>query len=112
MDKIEECIKKIIKKAGDKQAYYTYSIDHRSTLDKPLYITTIVWTKQGLAPMQVSAYSKQELVDTLKKYYRNQKADGLMIQFHRNQIEASKNVIKYHEKMIMAYEKPPKEKKK
>lgn len=112
MDKINEYIKKIIKKAGDKQAYYTYTIDHRSTLDKPLYSVTIVWTKQGLSPLQLTAYSPKELLDSLKKYYRTQKPEALAIQFHKNQIEASKNVIKWHEKLLAVYENPPKEKKK
>lgn len=112
MDKIEEYLKKIIKKANDTQAYYTYTIDHRSTLEKPLYNITVVWTKQGLAPMQLSANSKKELLDGLKRYYRTQKHDALQIQFHKNQIDASKNVIKYHEKMILAYTKPTEEKKK
>jgi len=112
MDKIGEYIKKIIKKANDTQAYYTYTIDHRSTLDKPLYSATIVWTKQGLAPTQITAESKKELLDLLKKYYRTKNQNSLQIQFHRNQIEASKSVIKYHENLIKAYEKPPKEKKK
>lgn len=112
MDKIGEYLKKIVKKANDTQAYYTYTIDHRSTLKKPLYNATIVWTKQGLAPTQVSADSRQELLDALKKYYRTQKPEALAVQFHKNQIEASKNVIKWHEKLLAVYENPVKEKKK
>jgi peptidyl-tRNA hydrolase len=112
VDKIGEYLKKIIKKANDTQAYYTYTIDHRSTLDKPLYNITVIWTKQGLAPLQMSANSKKELLESLKKYYRTQKHDALQIQFHKNQIEASKNVIKYHEKMILSYTEPTEEKKK
>jgi len=57
VDKIEEYLEKIIKKANDIQAYYTYTIDHRKTLDKPLYNITVIWTNQGLAPMQLSANS-------------------------------------------------------
>lgn len=112
MDKIGEYLKKIIKKANDTQAYYNYTIDHRKTLEKPLYSITVIWTKQGLAPLQMSADSKKELLDSLKKYHRTQKHDALQIQFHQNQIEASKQVIKYHENMIEAYKNPPKEEKK
>lgn len=104
MNKIAEYLKKIIKKANDTQAYYTYTIDHRSTLDKPLYSATIVWTKQGLAPTQVSANSKKELLESLKKTYRSKNENSLKIQFHKNQIEASKNVIKYHEQLLKVYE--------
>lgn len=111
MDKIEEYIKKIIKKANDTQAYYAYGIEHRSTLDKPLYMINIVWTKQGLTPLRLTAYTKPEIVEELKKYFRNTKASSLNIRYHQNQIEASKAVIKHHEQMIKAYQQPGKKKK-
>lgn len=112
MDKIKEYLEKIIKKANDTQAYHTYGIEYRSTLDKPLYMINIVWTKQGLTPLRLTAYTKEELLDELKKYYRNTKASTLNIRYHQNQIDASKLVIKHHEQMIAAYTEPVKEKKK
>lgn len=112
MDKIEEYIEKIIKKANDTQAYYAYGIEYRSTLDKPLYMINVVWSKAGLTPLRLTAYTKAEIVEELKKYYRNTKASMLNIRYHENQIEASKAVIKHHQQMIKAYEEPVKEKKK
>ncbi len=103
MDKIKEYLKKIVKKANDTQAYYTCGVEHRSTMKKPLYMINIVWTKQGLTPLRLTAYTKEELLEELKKYYRNTKAETLNIRFHQNQIDASKMVIKHHEQMIKAY---------
>lgn len=111
MDKIEEYIKKIIKKANDKQAYYAYGIEYRSTMDKPLYMINIVWSKAGLTPLRLTAYTKTEIIEELKKYHRNTKASMLNIKYHQNQIDASKAVIKHHEQMIVAYTEPKKEKK-
>ena len=112
MDKIEEYIKKIIKKANDGQAYYSYGIEHRSTMDKPLYMINVVWSKAGLTPLRLTAYTKEEIVTELKKYFRNTKASMLNIRYHENQIDASKAVIKHHEQMIVAYKEPKKAKKK
>lgn len=103
MDKIKEYLKKIVKKANDTQAYYTCGVEHRSTMKKPLYMINIVWTKQGLTPLRLTAYTKEELLEELKKYYRNTKAETLTIKYHQNQIDASKMVIKHHEQMIKAY---------
>jgi len=103
VDKITEYLKKIVKKANDTQAYYTCGVEYRSTMDKPLYMINIVWTKQGLTPLRLTAYSKEELLDELKKYHRDTKASKLNVMYHQNQIDASKLVIKHHEEMIKAY---------
>lgn len=111
MDKIIEYIEKIIKKANDKQAYYVFSIEHRSTFEKPFYMVTISWTKQGVTPLRIAEYTKAEVLAELKKYYRTTNNDALNIRFHENQIDASKNVIKYHEDMVKSYKFPKKAKK-
>lgn len=103
MDKIKEYLEKIIKKANDKGAYYSYGIEHRSTLDKPLYMINVVWTKAGLVPLRLTAYSKQELVDLLKEYHRKTKANTLHIKYHQNQIDANEASIKYHKNAIEAW---------
>lgn len=112
MDKVKEYIKKIIKKSNDTQAYYTYSKEFRSTLDKPIYQATIVWTKNGIAPLQLTCYSTEELVAELKKYYRTYNLDTLKIRYHQNQVMANELSIKYHNKMIEGFKKPPKSRKK
>jgi len=104
MDKITEYLKKIVKKANDPQAYYTCGVEYRSTLDKPLYMINIVWTKQGLTPLRLTSYTKAELLEQLKKYHRDTKASKLNVMYHQNQIDASKLVIKHHEQMLKAYE--------
>lgn len=111
MDKIEEYIKKIIRKANDTQAYYTFGFEHRSTYEKPIYMINIVWTKQGLVPLRLTAYTKDEIITELKKYFRSTNPNTLLIRYHENQIEASKGVIKHHTQMIDAYKNPPKEEK-
>ncbi len=108
MDKVEEYIKKLIKKANDKGAYYTFGKEIRSTIDKPLFYATIVWTKNQLAAYQLSCYSIEELVDGLKAQYRNMKSNELPIRYHKVQIDANQQSIKYHERMIKDYEKQEK----
>lgn len=103
MEKVKEYLEKIIRKSKDPQAYYNYVIEHRKSTKKPYHSVTIMWTKQGVAPTQMTFESQKELVDALKRYYRTRKDDDLKIKFHLNQIEASKNVIKYHEKLLNVY---------
>lgn len=110
MDKIIEYLEKIIKKANDKGAYYSFGVEHRSTQDQPLYIVTVVWTKAGLTPLRLVENSKKDLVDQLKKYYRTKKKDDLHIRYHENQIKANENVIKHHKEMIDSYKHPKKTK--
>lgn len=112
MDKIAEYIEKIIKKANDKGAYYSVGVEHRSTMDNPIYLATIVWTKANITPLKLVEYSKQELVDQLKKYHRTLNENTLNIRYHENQIKANENVIKHHNEMIDAYKNPKKAKKK
>lgn len=112
MDKINEYIQKIIKKANDQQAYHVFSVEHRSTFDKPFYMVVISWTKQGLTPLRIAEYTKAEVLAELKKYHRTMNEKMLNIRFHESQIEASKGVIKYHEDMIKSYKFPKKKEKK
>lgn len=112
MDKILEYIQKIIKKTGDKQAYYVFSVEHRSTFDKPFYLVTISWTKKDQAVTRFAEYTKAELLAELKKYYRTQKADAQAIRYHKNQIIAAESVIKFHKETLAGYEKPTTKKKK
>lgn len=109
MDKVKEYIEKLIKKAGDKQAYYTYGKEYRSTMDKPLYFATIVWSINGLAHYQLKESSQKELLEALKKQYRNMKSTSLAIQYYERQIDFNKESIKYHERMIEAIKNPKKE---
>jgi hypothetical protein len=112
VDKVEEYLKKIIKKSGDEQAYYSYYKENRSTMEKPLFMANIVWSKAGLSPLQLSCYSVEELTDELKKYYRTYNLDTLNMRYHQNQIMANELSIKYHKKMLEVYAKPPKKEKK
>lgn len=112
MDKIIEYLEKIIKKANDKGAYYSFGVEHRSTQDQPLYIVTVVWTKAGLTPLRLVENSKKDLVDQLKKYHRTKKKNDLNIRYHENQIKANENVIKHHKEMIDSYKYPKKKAKK
>lgn len=112
MDKIIEYIDKIIKKAGDKQAYYVFSVEHRSTFDKPFYMVTISWTKKDIPVLRFAEYTKVELLAELKKYYRTQNADSQALQYHRGQIRSSEMVIKYHQDAIAGMEKTKKKAKK
>lgn len=102
MHKIEEYIKKLIKKADDAQAYYTYGKEYRSTIDRPLYFVTIVWSKQGLTNYQLKENSQKELLETLKKQYRNMKSTKLAVMYHEKQMEFNEESIKYHKRMIKA----------
>lgn len=104
MDKIEEYLKKLIKKAGDKGAYYSFGKEHRSTMNRPLYFLTVVWTKNQLTPYQANAYSIEELLNSLKKQYRDMKSNDLAIRYHEVQIQANEQSIKYHNRMIKDYE--------
>lgn len=112
MEKIVEYIEKIIKKANDKGAYYSFGVEHRSTQDRPIYIATIVWTKASLSPLRFIESSKKELVDELKKYHRTLNENSLHIRYHENQVKANENVIKHHKEMIASYNKPKKANKK
>ena len=112
MDKVQEYIKKVIKKSGDDQAYYSYGKEHRSTMDKPVFLVTIVWSKAGLAPLQLTCYSVEELTDELKKYHRTYNMDTLKVRYHQNQIMANELSIKHHKKLVEAYSKPVKKAKK
>lgn len=112
MDKIFEYIHKILKKSGDKQAYFVYSKEFRSTMDKPIHLIQIVWSKKDIAPTRLAAYNREDLVKELKKYYRSKNADWLAKQYHLNQIDASERVIKYHKDVLKGLEKPKKAKKK
>jgi len=110
VDKILEYIEKILTKANDKQAYNVFSVEHRSTFDKPFYMVTISWTKKDIPPLRIAEYTKAEVLAELKRYYRTQKQNDLQRRYHEMQIDASERVIKYHKEMIDQLE--PKKKKK
>lgn len=109
MEKIEEYIKKLVKKANDPHAYYTYGKEYRSNIDRPLYFVTIVWSFNGLTNFQLKENSQQELLDTLKKQYRNMKSTSLAIQYYERQIEFSQEAINFNKRMIESIKNPKKE---
>lgn len=111
MDKILEYIDKIIKKAGDKQAYHVFSVEHRSTFQKPFYQVVIVWSKKDVPALKFAQYTKVQLLVDLKRYFRTQKENEVSIKYHEAQIEGNKQVMEYHKKAIDGYKKPVKEKK-
>lgn len=104
MENVEKQILKIIKKAKDKGAYFVYGREKRSTMDKPIYYVTIVWTKNQLAPLQANDYSPAELAEQLKKYCKNMKTNEIAVRYHKVQIDANEASIKYHNRMIKDYE--------
>ena len=109
MEKVEEYIKKLIKKANDPHAYYTWGKEYRSNIDRPLYFVTIVWSINGLANYQLKENSQAELLAALKKQYRNMKSTSLAIQYYERQIEFSQESINYSKRMIEAIKKPKEE---
>jgi len=111
MDKVQEYIKKLVKKAGDQHAYYTYGKEYRSNIDHPLYFVTIVWSINGLTNFQLKERSQKDLTDALKKQYRNMKSTSLAIQYYERQIEFNEESIKYSKRMIKAIKYPKKEEK-
>lgn len=106
MDKILEYIEKIIKKAGDKQAYHVFSVEHRSTFERPFYVVTIAWSTKDVPVLRFAQYTKVELLADLKKYYRTQNESDIAIKYHQAQIEGNKQVMRYHEDAIKGYQNP------
>lgn len=109
MEKIETYIKKLVKKADDPYAYYTYGKEYRSNIDRPLYFVTIVWSFNGLTNFQLKENSQAELLETLKKQYRNMKSTDLAIQYYERQIEFSQEAINFNKRMIESIKNPKKE---
>ena len=112
MDKIFEYIEKILKKCGDTSAYYVYSKEFRSSMDKPFYMVTISWTKKDLSPLRIAEYKQSDVLKELKTFYRKNDKDTLQKRYHLNQIDAGERVIKYHKDQIKGIEKPKKKAKK
>lgn len=112
MDKLFEYIHKILKKSNDKQAYYVYSKEFRSTMDKPFHMVQIVWSKKDLAPLRIAEYTREDVLKELKKYYRKNDKKSLEKRYHQNQIDASERVIKYHKDVLKGFDKPEKKAKK
>ncbi len=111
MEKVEEYIKKLVKKANDPHAYYTYGKEYRSNLDYPLWFVTVVWSINGLTNYQLKEKTQTELLDALKKQYRNMKSTTLAVQYYERQIEFNEESIKYSKRMIEAINNPKKDKK-
>lgn len=112
MDKIFEYVNKILKKSGDTQAYYVYSKEFRSTMDRAIHSVQIVWSKKDISPLRIFEYTREDLLKELKSYYRKNDSKSLQKRYHLSQIDANERVIKYHKDVLKGLEKPDKKKKK
>ncbi len=104
MKDIEELIKKIIKKAKDKDATYLYGVEYSNNTD-PAFRCAIRFTKEGVTPVVIGTTSKRDLKKTLLSCLEGESARDINIRYHEAQIEVGEQGIRFHKNMIEDYKK-------
>lgn len=103
MQKVEQLVKKIIKKSKDKEARYFYGYEYSSD-SGPNYKAVVQFSRTGVPPLLCGARTEVGLRKELQRYVDGEDVKDIAIQYCLAQIHAEEQAIKFHENLIKDYE--------
>lgn len=110
--KAHKVLKKIVKKMGNPDLYYSAAVG----IDSNKEATVQTWTgfiapvRDGLDPVFFAAFSKEEFMQKLDDFYKNKcTPDQISVVFHEAQILANERSTEFHREQIEAIQNPKEE---
>lgn len=107
--KTHKMLKKIAKKLGNPDLYYSAQIGIDSTKDSNVvtYAAMIEAPKSGLAPVTFAAFTKEEFMQKLDDFYHNRiSPEQVEEAFLEAQIDAATRSIQFHQEKLEALRNP------
>lgn len=110
--KAYKILKKVTKKLGNPDLYFSVGLSVNSTKDKDAQTFTayIAPPREGLAPVTLAAPTKEDFIQKLNDFYNEKiSPDQVEVAFHESQILENDRSNKYHREQIDKILNPPKE---